>query len=328
MLELARVREQLGKFEEANRLYKFALGIPDLPLIVRDNVTKRLNNIRGRQGFIDYSVALVSDDNPLNFTDANEITFAGLRFQISAPPENKTVYGLEHSLLTVSHLSNKYSVITNHLFLDYASQKLDELFSKVVFQRKLNSEKLNSIFIGREAEFNRNGTIYSKDNIGLNFNKTYVFNTPIIPTISYGRLEVSNANYLNKNSFEFSAVAEISDFPSVPVDLIFIAEKHEAKENPYSHDRVGAGIRSDNYFLDNKMSSQLNVIFYRDTYAEVDPLFGKTRQDMTAQFKGEITHQSWRVFSKQFYLGFRYKENKSNLAFFRYETSGIYFRIN
>ena len=58
LLELARVREQLGKFEEANRLYKFALGIPDLPLIVRDNVTKRLNNIRGRQGFIDYSVAL------------------------------------------------------------------------------------------------------------------------------------------------------------------------------------------------------------------------------------------------------------------------------
>lgn len=329
MLELAKVKELLGKFKEAKRLYKLALRVPNIPLIVRDNINNRINNIKGGQGFIDYSISFVTDDNPLNYTDAKEVSFAGLNFQLSPPQENKNVYGLEHSLLTLSHFGEgKYSLITKHLYLDYSGHKLDELLSKVILQRNLSHRRIGSVFIGREAEFNQEGTLYYKDNIGFNLNEFYVFSVPVASVLTFGNLEVPNLNYLNKKTYELSALLRFTDHQNIPLDITLVAEKHNAKEKPYSFRRFGLGLSSKNYFQNDKISYRINFMYLRDNYAEVDPLFRITRQDETGQLNGELTHQSWKIFSKQVYLGIRYKKNISNMSFFEYDSSGFYFRIN
>lgn len=329
MLELAKVKELLGKPKEAKRLYKLALRIPNIPLIVRDNINNRINNIRGGQGFIDYSVSFVTDDNPLNYTDAKEVSFAGLNFQLSPPQENKTVYGLEHSLLTLSHFGkSKYSLITKHLYLDYSGRELDELLSKIILQRNLSHRRIGSVFIGREAEFNNEGTVYYKDNIGFNLNEFYVFSVPVASVVTLGHLEVPDFNYLNKNTYELSALLRFSKYHGIPADIALIAEKHKANEKPYSYERFGLGLSSKNYFHNDKISYQINFMYLRDIYDDVDPLFRITRQDKTGQLNGELTHQRWKIFSRQVYLGFRYKKNISNLSYFEYDSSGLYFRIN
>ena len=96
-LELARAYFLDRQYKSAREAFEAILVDRSLPWGVRENVNRYLDLIDEAMGSVKFSLAIVSDSNPLNFTDHNQINIAGQTLTVARPSHDETVHGRERS---------------------------------------------------------------------------------------------------------------------------------------------------------------------------------------------------------------------------------------
>lgn len=106
-LELARALFLMEQHERAEQLFREVLALPDLPWRVGENIRVYLDEIDMATGYVRFSLGLVSDSNPRNFTNSREVMIGGQTLTVVPPEDNREVWGAKLSVRGYRPLDEK-----------------------------------------------------------------------------------------------------------------------------------------------------------------------------------------------------------------------------
>src|SRR5512139_1483071 len=125
-LELARALFLLQDYERSEQLFREVLALPELPWRVGENIRVYLDEIDMATGYVRFSVGLVSDSNPRNFTNSREVFIGGQTLTVVPPGDNRQVYGarlsvrgyrpLDEKRRTTAYFTASYSDFPSYTF--------------------------------------------------------------------------------------------------------------------------------------------------------------------------------------------------------------------
>ncbi len=90
-LELARALFLDRRYQESAEVFNAVLQEPDLPWTVQENIHAYLEVIDAALGYLRFGFSLITDNNPRNFTDSEQVKVAGQPLRVVEPEDNKEV---------------------------------------------------------------------------------------------------------------------------------------------------------------------------------------------------------------------------------------------
>src|SRR5512139_171717 len=125
-LELARALFLMQDYERSEQLFREVLALPELPWRVAENIRVYLDEIDMATGYVKFSVSMVSDSNPRNFTNSREVFIGGQTLTVVPPGDNRQVYGarlsvrgyrpLDEKRRTTAYFTASYSDFPSYTF--------------------------------------------------------------------------------------------------------------------------------------------------------------------------------------------------------------------
>lgn len=327
-LELARALFLAKQYEESEDTFESILKDDATPWAVRDNVRSYLDEIDLILGSLKFSVAIVSDSNPLNFTDKRQIKIAGQTLSLAAPPENKEVFGLKYGVNGAKALTDDKSLLghINLSFSDYEGNQFDRwLLDAGLLYRVKQLPKLK-VKAGIEESFYAGDHLYQFPYIGFIYTPDPLNEFQLSTEFKYGALDVIDADHLDANNFTLTTSIK-RDYGNgfvLSSDIYLESSTADEDANSYKGGMLGIGVSLpvfDDWGLD-----LFGSIGIRQYYGP-DPFFGDTRDDVKTKLGFTVSNKSFRVQGFSYKIGLSYEENQSTLDFHDYDKLSLVFKI-
>lgn len=328
-LELARALFLDRQFKRSRQFFREVYEDPSTPLNVRENIKLYLDEIDAALGQVKLAFEIVTDSNPLRFTEAKKIIVAGQPLIVTEPKANKTVVGAKYGIDATKSLNEDASfvVFLDAAFQDFQGSRYDRFKANggLLFAPKQHPKYRARI--GIEEAFYDRSHLYEYPYVVLTFIPDPVEQFRLRTEIEYGILDVADSDHLDAKNLTIS-VNGTRRFPGQTWLISnFYVENADTDENAYSYGGAGIGAELSFPFWnkwDLKLTGALGLRRYRDA----DPIFGSTRKDDTYTAGVSLFSRSINLFGYDPEVGVRYVKRSSSLPFYEYDSVELVFRLS
>jgi len=329
-LELARALFLDRRYRASKKVFQEVLKQSDIPWAVQENIRAYLEEIDSALGYVKFGLSLVSDSNPMNFTDSRQVMIAGQLLTIMPPEDTGEVYGVRFSVnaaraLTdrgtlIGYLSTYYSHFEKVQF-DRGVADIGLLYSFQAFPKfKIRAGIEESIYGGRHLyEFPYTGLIftpYFSGQFGMN------------NELKVGWLRVPEAAHLNAANLSLTTKMNMNLSRGILgyVDLYLEKSMTDEKAYAYHGGLIGVGLDLPFFFKGWRLKPYASV--GQRVYEAADPFFSSTRRDTTK--KVSVTLKNWNIKILDYTpeIGITYEDNSSSLDYYSYDKIVLNFSIN
>lgn len=278
-LELARALFLGGEFSESKEVFNSVLNSGGLPWQVKQKGYLYLQEIDKAVGFVDFSIALISDNNPTNFTSKKEIAILGRKLTVVEPVENRESQGLNYKLL------GGFPISSNLLTQAYTSLSVRDFEQSVLDSYTLDTgirytpeEYRNILFLmGMENNWDSESHRYSYRYAGIKYSPKITDQFSQVIEYSVGQLGIKKADHLDAR--QHTAAANI--ILPIGQNSRFLGglslTRSNARETPYSYRSTALSAAVE--IPVDSWNFEFGGKFTQANYSDSDPFFGKIRKD-------------------------------------------------
>ncbi len=326
-LELARAYFLDRQYEHSKLLFNDILADASLPWGVRENVNRYLDLIDEALGSIKFSVAFVTDSNPMNYTESRQVMIAGQVLTIAQPPENEETHGIEYGVTATKAFTADASVVgfAKVSFKDLEGDDFDRwtldggiaLFPRSY--RKLQGR------VGIEDSYYAGDHQYRQPYVSVTYFPDPVERFRLSTEARLAYLDVDEYDHLDAFSQTLTARASTILANSMQVLGSVYVENSDADEKPYSYQ--GAGVSSTvSLPLFDTWGVDLSAGYGTRNYLDDDPFFTKQRRDNTTKLSFLVHNKQWKVFGFTPEFGVAYQHTDSNISFYEFDKTTFVLR--
>jgi tetratricopeptide (TPR) repeat protein len=319
-LELARALFLDHRYQESEKVFNQVLRLPNLPWTVQENIRAYLDAIDAALGYFKLSLSLVSDSNPRNFTDSQQIRVFGQTLRIIPPEDNKEIWGARYNVNAAKDFSGKGSVTgyLNASYSDFEDSQFDRWGADAgLFFRSRSLPKLK-LRVGLEESYYGGDHLYEFPYVGLIYNPEPVYQFKTSNEIKVGWLRVPHAEYLDATNLSLTSRAVRHFTENVYSSWEIYLEQAFADEKSYSYYGGSLGMDLSFAVLQNWDVRPYASIGQRN-YESADIFFGKTRRDTKKTLGIGIANQGLRVFNFVPEMELRYQKNSSEISYYSFD---------
>ncbi|HSJ79841.1 MAG TPA: porin family protein, partial [Thiobacillus sp.] len=304
-LELARALYLLQNYARAEQLFREVLARPDLPWRVGENIRVYLDEIDMATGFIKFSVGVVSDSNPRNFTSSREVIIGGQTLTVVPPEDNRHVTGVRLSVRGYRPLDEKRQTTAffTASYADFPGGTFDRLSGDVGLAQAVPGLSWLKAKAGFEGARLDSRTLYRFPYVGALAAMAPSDGYRLLGELKFGRLQVPQMPHLESNNLFL--VGKLSYPPALGLAFSNEAtlERADASEAAYSYrgGSVGGTVVWPSDTLDTRFTLYGSAGVRR--YDGVDPLFGDRRQDTRYTASLDLLRPSLRIRGYQPQIG-------------------------
>jgi hypothetical protein len=328
-LELGKVRYHQGKYSESKEVFTEVLSGSTLaepvPWEVRKKVHVYLSDIDMRLGSIMYSVELVSDSNPTNFTSSETVEILGSEFVIQKPDVAETVNGVRANATMNKSLDKKKSLVA-HAGVSLTKYEMDELDRALLnlgvsYQSPQSKVKYKAgvveSFLAGEHE-------YQLGYVGLSYYPQLSFNSSIDVQVSDLDVIVSDNYDAKIYSVSFSGGKRLTKDSALSGSIKL--EKSNAKLEENSFNGIGTNLTLSHHIgrgwsADTTMGAQLRQ------YQDESLFFGSVREDRKLSMSVSFYNRDFRIFDMIPKIGVSHENNESNLDYYTYDKTNLIAKV-
>lgn len=326
-LELARAYFLDRQYELAGKTFEAVLADSSLPWGVRENVNRYLDLSDEAMGRVKFSLAIVSDSNPLNFTDHNQINIAGQTLTVSRPSRDDTVYGLQYGLNATKSFTDDASLVgyLNINVKDFESGDLDRWIVDTgvgLFPRRLRKFQAR---LGLEESFFGGDHHYHYPYVSMTYFPDPIEQFRFSTALKLAYLDVSGFDYLDAHiqTLDLRGSRILAGGMQLVGNLY--GENAATDEQSYSYHGAGLGTTL-SFPLVRSWGADVSASIGVRRYRDVDPFFGEQREDSTKRLSLVLHNQQWRFFDFTPEFGAAYERTDSNIEFFEYDKLTLIMR--
>jgi len=326
-LELARALFLDRRYQESAEVFNAVLQEPDLPWTVQENIHAYLEVIDAALGYLRFGFSLITDNNPRNFTDSEQVKVAGQPLRVVEPEDNKEVTGIRYTL-NAARVLTKSGWLTGYLnahYSDFPSSQFDRWTADLglfLSMRTLPKIKLRA---GLEESYYGGDHLYEFPYLGFIYTPDPVFQFRSNTELKVGQLRVPDAEQYDATNLSLTTVANRPLTAKVRVSGTLYLEKSIADEKAYAYygGELGLGL---GFALFQDWGLKPYASVGRRLYEADDPFFGETRRDTRFSTGVSVNKADLKVFGYVPEVELRYDETWSNLDFYSYDK--VVFLLN
>jgi tetratricopeptide (TPR) repeat protein len=326
-LELARALFLDRRYQESAEVFNAVLQEPDLPWTVQENIHAYLEAIDAALGYLRFGFSLITDNNPRNFTDSEQVKVAGQPLRVVEPEDNKEVTGIRY-MLNAARVLTKSGWLTGYLnahYSDFPNSQFDRWTADLglfLSMRTLPKIKLRA---GLEESYYGGDHLYEFPYLGVVYTPDPVFQFRSNTELKVGQLRVPDAGQYDATNLSLTTVANRPLTDKVRVSGTLYLEKSIADEKAYAYygGELGLGL---GFALFQNWGLKPYASVGRRLYEADDPFFGETRRDTRLSTRVSVNKADLKVFGYVPEVELRYDETWSNLDFYSYDK--VVFLLN
>lgn len=328
-LELARALYLLQDYARAEQLFREVLARPDLPWRVGENIRVYLDEIDMATGFVKFSVGVVSDSNPRNFTNSREVMIGGQTLTVVPPEDNRQVTGARLSVRGYRPLDERRQTTAffTATYSDFPGSTFDRLSGDAGLAQAVPGLPWLKAKAGFEGARLDGHTLYRFPYVGALAAMAPSDGYRLLGELKFGRLQVPQMPHLDSNNLFL--VGKLSYPPALGLAFSNEAtlERAEASEAAYSYrgGSLGGTVVWPSDTLDTRFTLYGSAGVRR--YDGVDPLFGDRRQDTRFTASLDLLRPSLRIRGYRPQIGVVYERTDSTLDFFSFSKLGLRFQL-
>jgi hypothetical protein len=328
-LELARALYLLQDYERSEQLFREVLALPELPWQVAENIRVYLDEIDMATGFIKFSVGMVSDSNPRNFTNSREVTIGGQTLTVVPPEDNRHVTGVRVSVRGYRPLDEKRQTTAffTASYADFPGGTFDRLSGDVGLAQAVPGLPWLKAKAGFEGARLDGHTLYRFPYVGALAAMAPSDGYRLLGELKFGRLQVPQMPHLDSRNLFL--VGKLTYPPALGLAFSNEAtlERAEASEAAYSYrgGSLGGSVvwPSDTWDTRFTLYGSAGVRMYEG----IDPFFGDRRQDTRFTVSLDLLRPSLRIRGYRPQIGVVYERTDSTLDFFSFSKLGLRFQL-
>src|SRR5512143_1313303 len=323
-LELARALFLMRDYERSEQLFREVLALPELPWRVGENIRVYLDEIDMATGYVKFSVGMVSDSNPRNFTNSREVFIGGQMLTVVPPQDNRRVIGARLSVrgyrpLDEARRTTAFFTASYSDFPGYTFDRLDGDFGLAQGVPGLPWLTAKAGFEGARLD---DHTLYRYPYVGALAAMAPSEGYRLMGEFKFGRLQVPQTPYLNSHSLFF--IGKLAYPPALGL----------AFSNEATLERANADAAFDSYrggSIGGTMIWPSDTLDIRFTlygsaglrkYEGIDPFFGDRRRDTRYTASLDLLRPSLRIRGYRPRIGVVYERTKSTLDYYSFNKLG------
>lgn len=319
-LELARAYFLDRQYRQAKKIFESVLEDPALPWGVRENVNRYLDLIDEALGGFKFSVAFISDTNPLNYTDHRQINIAGQTLTLVPPSENKEVYGVQYTLNATKDFSGDASLVgfLNTSFRDFEGGKLDKWVIDAGLAMAPRSYRKFQGKLGLEESFLGGEQLYRQPYASVTYFPDPVEQFRFSTELKVAHLDVEGFDYLDAytQTIDLRASRVLRNGTQVLSNLY--VENAVTDEDPYSYRGAGLGLTV-SFPINRSWGMNASGAIGKRVYLDTDPIFVERRKDLTKKLNLTFYNRQWKRFGLTPEFGISYEQNDSTIEYYEYD---------
>jgi hypothetical protein len=324
-LELARALFHLKQYQEARALFREVLMDPGIPWRVRDNVEAFIREIDNIEGYLKFSLSVVSDSNPRNLSSQREFTISGIRLTYLPPPDNKKVTGLRYLAQGYQPLSQEGRLAGYFAgsYTDFPGYALDRLTVDAGLIRDVTDSGRARVKAGVEFGTFGDQRLYDFPYVGF----LHVISQSVVHRVTgeyrVGRVNFPDYGYLDATytSATLSAFKAISQTTAVTANGAL--EYSRAEEQPYTYYGITFTPGVTWFLTEPAVLLKTDVSLGTRQYAAIDPFFGEQRSDVKTRLDLSVRGKQWRWRNFGAALVLSFEKNRSNIDFYEYRKVNV-----
>jgi hypothetical protein len=324
-LELARALFLLDDYARSEQLFREVLALPGLPWRVGENIRVYLDEIDMATGYVRFSVGVVSDSNPRNFTNSREVMIGGQTLTVVPPEDNREVVGVRLSARGYRPLDEKRQTTAffTASYSDFPAQTFDRLTGDVGLAQTVPGVPWLKAKAGYEGARLDGHTLYRYPYVGALAAMAPSEGYRLMGEFKFGMLQVPQTPYLD--SHNLFMIGKLAYPPALGLAFSNEAtlEKAEAGEAAYSYEggSVGGTVvwPSDDWDTRFTLYGSAGV----RNYGAIDPLFGDRRRDTRYVAYLDVLRPSLRIGGYRPLIGVMYEKTDSTLDFYSFSKVGL-----
>src|SRR5512139_197158 len=328
-LELARALFLMEQYERSEQLFREVLALPELPWRVAENIRVYLDEIDMATGYVKFSVSMVSDSNPRNFTNSREVFIGGQTLTVVPPGDNRQVYGARLSVRGYRPLDEKHRTTAYFTasYSDFPSYTFDRLTGDVGLAQAVPGVPWLKAKAGFEGARLDGHTLYRLPYVGALAAMAPSEGYRVLGEFKFGRLQVPQTPYLD--SHNLFLIGRLAYPPALGLAFSNEAtlERAEADEAAYSYRGGSIGGTmvwpSDNWDTRFTLYGSAGVRNYEGD----DPIFGDRRRDTRYVASLDLLRPSLRINGYRPQIGVVYEKTDSTLDFYSFSKVGLRFQF-
>jgi hypothetical protein len=307
------------RYRDAQLVFNVVLKDPALPWTVQENVRAYLEAIDDALGYLKFGFSIISDSNPRNFTDSQQIKIFGQTLNIIEPEDNMEVWGGRYSVKAARDFSGRgtFTGYLNAYYSDFEQSQFDRLVADAGLFLKTRKLPKAALRIGLEESYYGGDHYYEFPYVGLIYNPDPVDQFRTSSEVKVGRLRVPNASLYDAThlSFATKVARPLSQNISTSGDIYL--EKATAREKAYSYYGGALGLGLSFSFLSD-WNIKPSVSIAMRNYEAMEPIFGETRKDLKRTMALKLKTRKLKAFGYIPELEIRYDKNRSDISFYSY----------
>jgi hypothetical protein len=319
-LELARALFLDRRYRASKKVFQEVHDQPNVPWAVQENIRAYLEEIDAAIGFVKFGLSLVSDSNPWNFTDSQQIMIAGQLLTVLPPEDVKEVYGIRFSVNAAKALIKDRSIIgyLNVYYSHFEKSQFHRGFGDIGLFYSFKSFPKLKLRAGVEESIYGGRHHYDFPYAGVIFTPYLSDQFRMINELKVGWLRVPQANHFNSKNVSLTTKMNKQLFKGILATGDVYLEKSIADEDPYSYHggSLGFGLSLPIF---KHWSMKPCVSIGKRIYEDVDPFFADRRRDNIRRYGITLQNTNIKVFDYTLEIGFSYEENLSTLPFYSYD---------
>src|SRR5512139_645042 len=328
-LELARALFLMQDYERSEQLFSEVLALPDLPWRVGENIRVYLDEIDMATGYVRFSVGLVSDSNPRNFTNSREVFIGGQTLTVVPPADNREVYGARLSVRGYRPLdeARQTTAFFTASYSDFPAYTFDRLTGDVGLAQAVPGLPWLKAKAGFEGARLDGHTLYRFPYVGALAAMAPSEGYRLLGEFKFGMLQVPQSPYLD--SHNLFLIGKLAYPPALGLAFSNEAtlEKAETSEAAYSYrgGSVGGTVIWPSSTLDTRFTLYGSAGVRN--YDGIDPFFGDRRRDTRYVASLDLLRPSLRIRGYRPQIGVMYEKTESTLDFYSFSKLGLRFEL-
>ena len=324
-LELARALFLLQDYTRSEQLFREVLALPGLPWRVGENIRVYLDEIDMATGYIKFSVGLVGDSNPRNFTNSREVMIGGQSLTVVPPEDNREVVGIRVSVRGYRPLDDKRrtTAFFTTSYSDFPGRTFDRLTGDVGLAQAVPGVPWLKAKAGYEGARLDGDTLYRYPYVGALAAMAPSEGYRLLGEFKFGMLQVPQTPYLDSHSLFM--IGKLAYPPAFGLAFSNEAtlEKAEAGEAAYSYrgGSIGGTVvwPSDDWDTRFTLYGSAGI----RNYDGIDPFFGDRRRDTRYVTYLDVLRPSLRIGGYRPLIGVMYEKTDSTLDFYSFSKLGL-----
>lgn len=328
-LELARALFLMGQYERSEQLFREVLALPDLPWRVGENIRVYLDEIDMATGYVRFSLGLVSDSNPRNFTNSREVMIGGQTLTVVPPEDNREVWGVKLSVRGYRPLDEKRrtTAFFTASYSDFPNSTFDRLTGDVGLAQAVPGLPWLKAKAGYEGARLGGDTLYRFPYVGALAAMAPSDGYRLLGEFKFGRLQVPQMPHLDAHNLFLIGKLTYPPALGLAFGNEITAERSDTAEAPWSYrgGSVGGTLVWPSATLDTRFTLYGSIGLRR--YEATDPIFGDRRSDTRYVASLDLMRPSLRIGGYRPQIGVVYEKTESTLDFYSFSKLGLRFQL-